>query len=67
MTNSSMLTHEVAFDLYTERARASTEAAERSLNLHAINSMRSVIGATLIALGERLTGSNTMATSAGAR
>jgi len=66
MTIGHALTHELANDLQQERNEACTEASNGSLTIGVAASMRRAIGARLISLGERLSGSNAMV-SAGAQ
>ena len=65
MTTTPMLNHDIAIDLQHERVQACTEAAGATMAFGVIDSMRRVVGARLISLGERLTGSNAVVTTAG--
>ncbi|MCC6703681.1 MAG: hypothetical protein IT334_02325 [Thermomicrobiales bacterium] len=66
MTIGHALTHELANDLQKERNEACTEASNDSLTPGVAAMVRRAIGARMITLGERLSGSNAMV-SAGAQ
>jgi hypothetical protein len=61
------LTHELAFDRQNERDAACTEAIPGLTSRSVIGSMRRAFGAGLISLGERLSGTRVIASTAGAR
>ena len=66
MTIGHALTHELANSLQHDRNEACTEASYESLTGGVVASVRRVIGARLISLGERLSGTSAIV-SAGAQ